>query len=71
MANPLNGVIIIKNIPLIDGATTISHGLGRMMLGWTIVDIDGVAEIYRSQPMNAKTLTLTSTAAVNVNIGVF
>jgi hypothetical protein len=69
--NPLNDVQIIENVQLKNGATTINHLLGRMQQGWFIVDINGAATIYRSQPLNTKTLTLTSNAAVMVNIGVF
>lgn len=71
LLNPLNNVFVIKNISLINGATIINHLLGQMQQGWFIVDINGSASIYRSQPFNDKTLTLTSNAAVTVNIGVF
>lgn len=71
LANPLNNVSILENVALINGATTINHFLGRQMQGWFITDINGAATIYRSQPMNDKTLTLTSNAAVTVNLGVF
>lgn len=71
IANPMNNVTILKNISLINGATTINHGLGRMMQGWFPVDINAAATIYRSQPLNGFTLTLTSNAAATVSIGVF
>lgn len=71
LANPLNDVSVIYNVSLINGATTINHLLGQKMTGWYIVDINGAATIYRSQPLNDKTLTLTSNAAVTVSIGVF
>lgn len=69
--NPLNNVRILQNQNLINGVTVINHGLGRTMLGWFLTDIAGAATIYRSQPFNGTTLTLTSSAAVVVNIGVF
>jgi hypothetical protein len=56
---------------LINGTTIINHGLGKMQQGWFIVDINGAATIYRSQPLNDKTLILNSSAAVIVSIGVF
>lgn len=71
LANPLNGVKILSNVVLINGTTIINHGLGRMMLGWFIVDINAAATIYRSAPFNATTITLTSNAIAVVSIGVF
>ncbi len=71
LVNPLNSIIILKNIALINGATIINHGLGRLMQGWIIIDVNGAATIYRSAPLNPSTLTLTSNAAVTVTLGVF
>jgi len=71
LANPLNNSSILQNISLLNGVTVINHKLGRKMQGWSIVDIQGTATIYRSAPMNDLTLTLTSNAAVIVNIEVF
>lgn len=71
IANPLSSAHIISNIVLINGVTVIPHRLGRLMLGWFIVDINGTANIYRSSPMNNLTLTLTSSEAVTVNLAVF
>jgi len=71
LANSLNDVSIISNIPLIDGVTVINHGLGRTQQGWFLVDIQGAATVYRSAPFNSSTLTLTSSAAVTCSIGVF
>lgn len=71
IANPLNTSKVLNNTSLKVGSNIINHGLGRTMLGWFVTDIQGIASIYRSAPMNATTLTLTSDAAVTVNIGVF
>jgi hypothetical protein len=71
LANPINGVTIIPNIALSDGTTVINHHLGQIQQGWFITDIQGAATIYRSAPFNSLTLTLTSSAAVTVNLGVF
>ena len=68
---PLVQGIILPDVSLINGATTINHLLGRKLQGWFLVDIDGAAEIYRSQPKNSVSLTLTSNAAVTVSIFVF
>jgi hypothetical protein len=71
LANALNGVTIIPNIALINGVTVINHSLGQTQQGWFLVDVQGPATIYRSQPFNSTTLTLTSSAAVVVSIGVY
>jgi len=71
VANPMNSASILKDIALISGITIINHQLGRMMQGWFLTDINGSSTIYRSAPMNSSTLTLTSSAIVTVNIGVF
>jgi hypothetical protein len=71
IANPITSSSIISSQKLILGTTTINHGLGRMMQGWFITDINGGAHIYRSAPLNSLTLALTSDAAVTVNIVVF
>lgn len=71
LSNPLNSANILKNVKLSVGPNVINHLLGKTMQGWTLVDIDGAATIYRSAPLNDKTLTLTSSAAVTVNIEVF
>lgn len=71
IAAPQSSALILKGVPLANGVTTINHRLGRTMQGWNIIDINGAATIYRSQPLNDLTLTLTSNAAVTVSIEVF
>lgn len=71
LKNPLNSVSILPSVDLVSGTTIINHRLGKMQQGWFILDVDASAIIYRSQPFNDKTLTLVSSAAVTVNIGVF
>lgn len=61
----------LTNISLINGATVINHKLQRQMQGWFITDVSAAATIYRSQPFNQTTLTLTCGAAVVVNLWVF
>lgn len=53
------------------GNNVINHLLGRNQLGWFLADIDGASTIYRSSPLNNKTLTLNSSAAVTVKLWVF
>lgn len=71
IAAPMVGVNILTGIQLKNGVTVINHLLGAMQQGWFLADINGAATVYRSAPFNDKTLTLTSSAAVTVNIGVF
>jgi len=67
---PIKGNLL-TNINLINGVTNINHKLSRTQQGWIITDIDGIATIYRSKPLNATTLTLTSDAAVAVSLWVY
>lgn len=71
IANPMTNPRILTNILLINGSTTINHGLQAQQQGWFIVDQDAQANIYRSQPLNDKTITLTSDADVKINLVVF
>lgn len=58
--SPINQGILLSNIQLTAGSNTINHLLGRKMVGWILTDKDGNATIYRSEPLNNKTLTLTT-----------
>lgn len=74
--NPVLGLsqldgVMLENISLSIGANTINHLLSRQMIGWYLTDQNAPASIYRSQALNSKTLTLTSDAAVTVNIWAF
>jgi hypothetical protein len=71
LANPLNNVSILTNQSLKIGTNVINHLLGAVQQGWFLTDIQGPATIYRSAAFNKLTLTLTSSAAVVVSIGVF
>jgi hypothetical protein len=71
LKNPSLDNVLLKGISLANGVTVINHRLGRTPQGWRIVDIDGAATVYRSQPFNNLTLTLTSNAAVTVSLEVF
>ncbi len=71
LANPLNDVSILKNVSLVAGTNVINHLLGKVQQGWFLTDIQGAATIYRSAAFNGLTLTLTSSAPVICNIGVF
>jgi hypothetical protein len=71
LASPLVAGSLLTGIQLNAGTTVINHLLGRQMQGWLISDINGSAEIYRSAPLNSLTLTLTSSAEVEVSLWVF
>lgn len=71
IALPIINGLLLKNIALINGVTIVNHKLAKQMTGWIIVDQDAKANIYRSQPLSDKTLTLTSDAACNVSLWVF
>jgi hypothetical protein len=69
--NPMNNGILITGLVLASGANIINHKLGRAPQGWIIVDIQGIASIYRSAPFNSTTLTLFSSADITISLGVF
>lgn len=71
LSNPVSQGNLLTNIPLINGTTVINHLLDRQQQGWIITDISAAATIYRSSPLNTKTLTLTSNAAVTISLLVF
>ncbi len=71
LSNPMTNPGILKNIQLVIGSNTINHLLGKTMQGWFVVDQNAVASLYRSQPLNNLTLTLTSDAVVTVSLAVF
>lgn len=71
LANAVVNGQMLKSVQLASGANTINHKLDRQMQGWFITDVNAAATIYRSQPFNTKTLTLTSSAPAVVDIWVF
>jgi hypothetical protein len=71
LANSLNNIQIISNYSFKIGSNIINHGLGRLMIGWFMIDPQGSGSVYRSAPLNSKTITLTSSADFVSSIGVF
>lgn len=70
LANPiLNGIPL--SATLINGSTTIYHGLGRTPVGWIILNVNAPATIYNPNPFTATTFTLVSNIACNVYLWVF
>ena len=71
LGNPTNNVAVLKNIVLATGVNVINHKMGKAPVGWFLTDLNANIVVYRSQPLNDKTLTLTSSGAATVSIGVF
>jgi hypothetical protein len=65
---------LLENISLKVGTNVINHLLGRKLIGWMIVGINGIANIYDAQANNQtpqNTLILISDAAVTVKVWCF
>lgn len=74
LSNPVIKGQLLTNILLANGTTVINHGLGRKLIGWFLVGINGAATVYDSQASNQTpqlTLVLVSNAAVSCNLWVF
>lgn len=72
--NAINQGIFLPNIQLSSGDTVINHKLAHTLRGWIITRKRGPAEIYDNQatnPFPQLTLTLNSSADVNVDLYVF
>ena len=61
--NQISGVVLVANTPFV-----VNHLLSRQMIGWFITDQNANAQVWRTQPLNSKTLTLEASANVTVNI---
>jgi len=70
-----NDSSILTNIQLTTGQNNvIDHTLGRDLVGWKLVRVRGVADIYDTQDSNPSknlTLWLTTSANVSVDLEVF
>ncbi len=62
----IDDVVLIANTPLI-----INHGLNRMMQGWFPVDNIADCNVWRTQILNTKTLTIESSANTTLSIWVY
>lgn len=72
--NPANLSLLLKNVSLANGTTTINHLLGRKLQGWKVIRQRASASIYDSQDANQYpelTLVLVSSAVVVVDLEVF
>lgn len=68
--NPICYGVFLNDVNLASGSTTIQTGLGRPIQGYLITSIDGAATIYNAA-FDGPNLTLTSSAAVTVNLYIF
>lgn len=59
------------SVDLVAGANTIYHSLGQAPQGWIVVDVNAAITLFRSQPFNTKTLTLTASAPATASIYIF
>lgn len=71
LSNPLSNGILLENITIINGVNVINHMLSRNQLGWLVSDMTTAITLFRSQPFNSKTLTLTSSGAGLISLYVF
>lgn len=70
---PLIDGVLLKGVALANGTTLVDHKLGREPLGWLVVRVNGTASIFEPDTASKKKtyLTLTSNAAVTVDLWVF
>lgn len=74
LANSLCLTTVLPNIKLVPGTNVINHLLGRKLLGWIVIRIDGIATLYDTQDLNQHqdlTLMLVCSAGVTVTLEVF
>ena len=71
LGNPMTNPTILKDINIVTGTNVINHLLGQNQQGWFIVDTNAAITLYRSEPMNDKTLTLVSNGAAIVSLAVY
>ena len=61
----------IYNISLAIGSNTINHKLGRVPIGWFLVDVNTPATIYRGAASSTTTITLYSNLETVIGLGVY
>jgi len=73
LANKIMQGNLLQGLTLTPGVNNINHLLGRTPYGWFPVDVNAPWNIWRSGPLNAQTLILTSsnTATLTVSLWVF
>jgi len=71
LALPTSSPSFLKDIKLSAGVNVINHRLGRTPIGWVVSDSNAAVTVYRSQPFNDLTLTLTSSGGAVVSLLIF
>lgn len=71
IAGQLTAGNFIQNVSIVPGTNVINHLLGRQQQGWFLTDQTAVPYIYRSQPFNSTTLTLSSSTSLTISLWVF
>jgi hypothetical protein len=73
--NRINRVEILDNreVEVAVGVTeaVVEHGLGRLPVGWEVVDKDAQGDVWRSRVSTSRFLYLTASAGMNVKIRVY
>ena len=71
LRNQLLQGVLISNISITTGVNVINNLLSRNQIGFIITDINAPVTLYRSQPLNDKTLTLTASGPAVISIWMF
>lgn len=75
LSQPINQGLLLQNVVLVNGNNSISHKLGRKLIGWFPVRFQGsFAQLFDNQNTNSqqdKILILNSNAGVTVDLFVF
>lgn len=71
LAEPVLNNLELKQVTLATGVNVINHLLSRTQQGWIVTDITSNVTLFRSQPFNDKTLTLTSSGPAVINLLVY
>jgi hypothetical protein len=66
LGRAINSIFLSANTP-----TTIPIGLNRMQQGWFLIDNNADCRVWRTEALNAQTLTLESNADTTISIWVF
>ena len=68
---PLTDGVAVPGVVVASGANAINHKLGRKPQGWFTTDTNAAVTLYRSQPFDPLTLTLTSSGAATISLWVY
>ena len=71
VALPLSSSVFLQSVVLASGANSVNHTLGRTPVGWILADINAAVTVYRSAAFDIKSLNLTASGPVTVNLVVF